>query len=162
MRNKKVKLSTVLLLSITLTRLQAQEAIPASGGNASGTGGSASYTAGQLVYTTNTGTSGSITQGVQQPFEIWVVTGNEEAKGINLNCSAFPNPATDYLMLKIEGNIPTQCIASLYDINGKLLNCIKVVRNETSIFMGKFIPAIYFLKVVQDNREVKIFKIIKK
>jgi hypothetical protein len=162
MRNKKVKLSTVLLLSITLIRLQAQEAIPASGGNASGTGGSASYTAGQLVYTINTGTSGSITQGVQQPFEILVVTGNEEAKDINLNYAAFPNPATDYLTLKIEGNIPAPCIASLYDINGKLLYCIKVVSNETSIFMGEFIPAIYFLKVVQDNREVKNFKIIKK
>lgn len=59
MRHKKIKLCAVLLLGLGLTRLQAQEAIPASGGNATGNGGSASYSVGQVVYTTNTGTNGS-------------------------------------------------------------------------------------------------------
>ena len=48
MKYKKLKLSTVLLLSLGLTGLQAQEAILASGGDASGSGGSASYSAGQV------------------------------------------------------------------------------------------------------------------
>lgn len=38
--------------------LQAQNAIPSLGGNASGSGGTASYTTGQVVYTTYTGTNG--------------------------------------------------------------------------------------------------------
>ena len=83
MRHKKLKLSAVLLLGLGLTGLQAQESVNATGGNASGSGGSASYSVGQVVYTNNTGTSGSVAQGVQQPFEISVVTGIEEAKGIN-------------------------------------------------------------------------------
>lgn len=166
---KKVKLCMVLLLGIGLTGLQAQEAIPASGGNASGTGGSATYTVGQVVYTNNTSTSGSVAQGVQQPFEIFVVTSIEEAKGITLECTAYPNPVADHLILKISGaetqsfaSASLQYIASLYDTNGKLLEIKKIENNETSIGMSNLAPAIYFLKVTQNNKEIKSFKIIKK
>jgi hypothetical protein len=102
MRHKKIKLSAVLLLGLGLTGLQAQTSVNATGGDASGGGGSVSYSVGQVVYTTNTGANGSVAQGVQQPFEISVVTGIEEAKGINLSVSAYPNPTTDYLELKVE------------------------------------------------------------
>ena len=101
MRHKKLKLSAVLLLGLGLTGLQAQNAVPATGGNASGSGGTVAYSVGQVVYTTNTATNGSVAQGVQQPFEISVVTGLEEAKGINLALSAYPNPTTDFLNLKV-------------------------------------------------------------
>ena len=77
MRIKKLKLITLLLLGVGLTGLQAQQAIPASGGNASGSGGSASYSVGQVIYSKNTGTNGSVAQGIQQPYEIMVVTGIE-------------------------------------------------------------------------------------
>ncbi len=70
---------------------------------ASGSDGTASYTVGQVVYTTETGTNGySIAQGVQQPFEISVVTGIKEAKDISLSVSAYPNPTSDYLIVKVE------------------------------------------------------------
>jgi len=83
MKYKKLKLSAVLLLGIGLTGLQAQESVNATGGNALGNGGTASYSVGQMIYTTNTGTGGNtVAQGVQQPFEISVVTGIEEAQGI--------------------------------------------------------------------------------
>ena len=171
---KKVKLIAVLLFGLGLTGSQAQEAVPASGGNASGSGGSASYTIGQVFYTTITGTNGSAAQGVQQSY-ILVVTGLEEAKGISLACSAYPNPATDFVTLKIDAST-TLSIQSmsyqLYDINGKLLVNKKVEGNETTISMENLVPATYFLKVytvgrnthngVTDNkREVKTFKIIK-
>lgn len=161
MQHKKVKLIGVLLLASVITGLQAQEATPTSGGNASGSGGSISYTVGQVLYTSNTGTTGSVAQGVQQPFEISVVTGIEEAKGISLNCSAYPNPATDFLTLKIEDNMRMQYIASLYDLNSKLLKSQKIESSETSIDMSNLVPATYFLKVTESNKEVKTFKIIK-
>ena len=74
MRNTKLKLSTVLLLCFGMFGLQAQQVVTTSGGNASGSGGSVSYTVGQIVYTTNTDSNGSVAQGVQQPYEISVVT----------------------------------------------------------------------------------------
>ncbi len=161
MKYKKVKLSAVLLLGLGLTGLHAQEAIPASGGNASGSGGSSSYIVGQVVYITSTGSNGSVAQGIQQPFEISVVIGIEEAKFITLQCVTYPNPATDFLILKVYNYENMSLSYKLYDINGKLLENKNVEGNETSIVMSNLIPATYFLKVIQSNKEVKTFKIIK-
>ncbi len=161
MRHKRLKLSAVLLLGLGLTGLQAQESVNATGGNASGGGGSASYSVGQVVYTTNTGTSGSVAQGVQQPYEISVVTAIEEAEGINLTVSAYPNPTTDYLTLEVKDFELSTFNFKLFDMSGKLLQNGKITGNQTSITMSNFVPATYFVKVVQGNKEVKTFKIIK-
>src|SRR5574344_1757390 len=161
MRHKRLKLSALLLLGLGLTGLQAQTSVNATGTNASGSGGTVSYSVGQVVYTTNTGTNGSVAQGVQQTFEISVVTGLEQAKGINLSVSAYPNPTTDYLTLSIGEFDISNLSYQLYDMNGKLLQNEKITGNQTSIAMGNLVPANYFVKVIQGNKEVKTFKIIK-
>ena len=161
MKHKRLKLSALLFLGLGLTGLQAQTSVNATGGNASGSGGSASYSVGQLAYTTNTGTNGSVSEGVQQPFEISVVTGIEEAKGINLSVTAYPNPTTDYLTLSIGEFDISNLSYQLYDMNGKLLQNAKITGNQTSIVMSNLVPANYFVKVIQGNKKVKTFKIIK-
>jgi len=158
---KRFKLSTVLLLGLGIAGLQAQTAVTSTGGNASGSGGSASYSVGQVVYTTNIGTNGSVAQGVQQPYEISVVTAIEQAKGINLSVTAYPNPTTDYLTLRIDEFDISNLSFQLYDMNGKLLQNEKITGNQTSIVMSNLVPATYFVKVIQENKEVKTFKIIK-
>jgi len=155
------KLSVVLFLVIGLTGLHAQEAIPASGGNASGSGGTVSYTVGQVVYTSNTGANGTVAQGVQQPFEISVVTGIEEAKGISLEMVVYPNPTSDFIRLIIENYDIKNLNYQLYNINGSLLLGKEIESQESYISMQTFAPASYFLKVFQDKRELKTFKIIK-
>ena len=161
MRHKRLKLSAVLLLGLGLTGLQAQESVNATGGDASGSGGSVSYSVGQVAYQTHTRTSGSVAQGVQQPFEISVVTGIEEAKGINLSVSAYPNPTTDYLTLSISGFEISNLTYQLYDISGKLLQSEKITGNQTNIVMSNLVPANYFVKVIAGNQLIKEFKIIK-
>jgi hypothetical protein len=172
MRHKKLKLSAVLLLGLGLTGLQAQESVNATGGNASGSGGTASYTVGQVVYTTSTGSTFSVAQGVQQPYEISVSTGIEEAKGINLLVSAYPNPTTDFLTLEVKDFELSNLNFQLYDMQGKLLQSKKITGNQTNIEMSNLAPATYFVKVyavgrndrtgvTQGEKEVKIFKIIK-
>lgn len=161
MRHKRLKLSAVLLLGLGLTGLQAQESINATGSNASGGGGSVSYSVGQVAYQTHTETSGSVSEGVQQLFEISVVTAIEEAKGINLSVSAYPNPTTDYLTLRIDEFEISNLSFQLYDMNGKLLQSKKITGNQTSIVMSNLVPASYFVKVILGNKEVKTFKIIK-
>jgi hypothetical protein len=46
-------------------------------------------------------------------------------------------------------------------MQGQLLQSEKITGNQTSIVMIHFLPAVYFVKVVQGNKEVKTFKIIK-
>jgi hypothetical protein len=155
------------LLGLGLAGLQAQESVNATGGNASGSGGSVSYSVGQVVYTTNTGANGTVAQGVQQPFEISVVTGLEEAKGINLSVTAYPNPTTDYLTLEVKDYELSNLNFQLYDMNGKLLQSEKITGNQTSIVMSNLVPATYFVKVIvktqgiASQQELKTFKIIK-
>jgi hypothetical protein len=161
MRHKRLKLSAVLLLGLGLTGLQAQTSVNATDGDVSGSGGSVSYSVGQVVYTTHTGTSGSVAEGVQQPYEISVVTGLEEAQSINLSVTAYPNPTTDYLTLEVKDVELLNLHFQLYDMNGKLLQNEKITGNQTSIVMSNLLPATYFVKVIQGNKEVKTFKIIK-
>jgi len=162
MRHKQLKLGAVLLFGLGLTGLHAQTSVNATGGNASGSGGTASYSVGQVVYTTNTGTSGSVAQGVQQPYEISVITGIEEAKGINLSVSAYPNPTTDYLQLKVESEKLNDLSYQLFDMNGKLLQNQKLSGTENQINMGNYVPSTYFVRVTSGSQSIKEFKIIKK
>jgi len=164
MKYKKLKLLALIVSALGLTGLQAQNAVPATGGNASGSGGTVSYSVGQVVYTTNTGTNGSEAQGVQQPFEISIVTELKEAKGIDLVVSAYPNPATAYVKLKVDASASPGLRSisyQLFDINGKLLENKKIEGPETRIAMSNLVPATYILKVFKNNKEVKIFQIVK-
>jgi hypothetical protein len=161
MQYKKFTLSALILLGFGLTGIQAQQAVTVTGGEASGSGGSTSYSVGQVVYSTHTGTNGSVAQGVQQPFEISVVSAIEEAKGITLECSVYPNPATDILTLKVENVDLSTLTFQLYDMQGKLLESKKVEGRLTNIGMSNLAPANYFLKVTEGNKELKTFKIIR-
>ncbi len=96
--------------------------------------------------------------------EISVVTGIVEAEGIDLLVSAFPNPAIDYLILRVENYDFEGLEYLLYDTGGRLLKEGKITGSETAISMTEIVPAVYFLKVNQTSpsyREVKTFRIIK-
>ncbi len=164
MRLKKEKIVVLLLICLGSTRLQAQEAVTASGGNSSGSGGSISYSAGQVFYTTSTETTGSVIQGVQLPYEISALTGIEEARDINLYFTAYPNPVNDFLILKVDTPFTGKSRLlsyELFDMNGALLVSKKIEQSESVIPMEYLIPSTYILKVSENSREVKIFKIIK-
>ena len=155
-----MKLIVVLLLGVGLSGIHAQTAVISTGSNISGSGGSATYSVGQVVYPTNTGTNGSVAQGVQQPYEIFAFKGIDEAKGVTL--SAYPNPTTEYLILQVKDIEVSLLQFQLYDMKGNLLQSEEITSIQTSIFMGNLIPATYFVKVIQGNTEVIVFKIIKK
>jgi hypothetical protein len=161
--NKRVFMKNILAILVLMwtCSIFGQESIPATGGNATGSGGTVSYTIGQVVYTTNTGSEGSALQGVQQPYEISIETAIEQAKDIILVLTTYPNPTTDNLTLKIENYDSQNLSYYLFDVNGKLLENKKVTENETTISMTNLSSAIYFLKVIDNQEEIKIFKIIK-
>lgn len=161
MKLKKAKLIALLLSGFVLTGLQAQVTVAASGGNASGIGGSESYSIGQIFYTTNSAANGSVAQGVQQVFEITIFTGIQTPFDITLNYSAFPNPTTNFIKLRVGDLKMENVFYILYDIKGNLLESKMVKGNETIIEMNQLVSATYFLKVIQNAKELKSFKIIK-
>lgn len=157
---KQQKFVSAVCLSMFLTGINAQEALLTSGQEGSGIGGSSSSSIGQVLYTTNIGSSGSVAQGVQQAYEISTTNGIEETS-IQLFCSAYPNPTVDNLILTVQNQVNSNLSYQLFDLNGKLIERSPVLEESTTINMASLPPAGYFLKVIQDAKEIKTFKIIK-
>jgi hypothetical protein len=139
---------------------QAQVSANASGGDATGSGGTVAYSVGQVVYTTNIDAPGTVSQGVQQAYEIFTV-GIKETE-LNISLSVFPNPTADNLTLQISDYNNEKLSYQLYDMQGKLLTNGQVTAQQTQINTSSLPPATYFLNVVnQENKKVQSFKIIK-
>ena len=160
---KKTELLLILILCISINKIQAQQATLSSGGNATGSGGSSSYSIGQIDYITATGSAGSVGQGLQQPFEISTLSG-EEFTQIKLQMMVYPNPTTSYVNLKIDSSeeFNMQSMSyQLFNMNGREITNKKIMASETQISLQNLSSAIYFLKISNNGKIVKTFKILK-
>ena len=158
MKYKEITLS-VFLLGLGLTT-QAQQVSNATGGDATGSGGTVAYSVGQVVYTTNTSVSGTVSQGVQQPFEIFSIGINET--GLNISLLVFPNPTADNLTLQVSDYNSEKLSYEVFDMQGKLLKNGQIETQQTQINTGNLASATYFIHVLnKENKKVQSFKIIK-
>ena len=151
-----------LLFSFLLASsvLSAQSGLVAAGGQVTGSGGSVSSSVGQVDYITASGSTGTITQGLQQPFEILVVSGIKE-NWIKLNAAVYPNPTVDYLLLEVEQLNQHELYYKLYDVNGKQYGYSKIASAQTRIDMTQLATASYLLVIYEKEKQIKTFKIIK-
>ena len=157
-----IKSNFVLMaLCLNILTVSGQSAISAAGGTATGASGTVTYTVGQVAYSTFTGTSGSVAQGVQQPWEISTVTAIEKTEGITLEMSVYPNPTGGVLKLTIKDFTDKNLRFRLYDMNGMLLQDKKIDAEETEISLQDYSSTMYFLRIVNNTQEIKVFKIIR-
>ena len=160
MKKRNLTLFIFCLLGLCTSDLLAQKGTVASGGEASGTGGKISYSVGQIDYINATGSNGAITQGLQQPYEIQVMTGVDKTS-INLTCSIYPNPVTDVLRLSVENITEQNMTYALFTIDGKHIAQQKISDNQTEISFIGMANGFYLIKVFNSNNEVKTSKISK-
>lgn len=150
----------IISLICTSVASMAQQSPVSAGGDISGNGGNISYSIGQVVYTTNTGETGTITQGVQQPYEFLIIKGVENLN-VHLQLSVFPNPTRDRVALQIQNYNFDQLEFQLFDQVGKLIATFPITTATTIVPMEGYSSGIYFLKVMDDSQEIKSFKIVK-
>ncbi|MCE3278480.1 MAG: hypothetical protein K0S44_671 [Bacteroidetes bacterium] len=131
--------------------------IPA-GGNGSGTGGTVSYSVGQISYSTKASTSGNASEGLQQPYELFLVTGIKD-QSLELSISAYPNPALDLVTLNIDKYGDLSYLFT--DANGKLVSQNQISSNLTEINCKELCSGVYFLKVYNKSGQLRNFKLIK-
>jgi hypothetical protein len=159
MKHKKT-ITSVAFLLLGLGGLHAQESVNATGGDATGSGGTVAYSIGQVVYTTNTDASGTVSQGVQQAYEIFTV-GIKETE-LNILLTVFPNPTSDNLSLQISDYNNEKLSYKLFDMQGKQLSNGQITAQQTQIDMTGLPTATYFVNIVnQENKQVQSFEIIK-
>ena len=153
------KIISLITFVYAITSIQAQQTTASAGGDASGIGGTFSYSIGQVVYTYNYGTDVIVAQGVQQPFEISIL--GLDNYHINLVMQTYPNPTKDYLVLNVHALDLSNMIFQLYDVNGRLIETRTMFSPIETICMMNLPSSVYVLKVINNNKEVKSFKIIK-
>lgn len=154
-------LSFLFLFSFNLA--YAQQGTGASGGDLNGANGSISYTIGQVVYTTVSDNNNSLAQGIQQPYEISIIssTTDELAEYLHLQISSAPNPTTEKIVLNIDGWRGEQLKFQLFDIQGRLLRSNPIASSATEIQMNDLPASTYVLSISNKQNIIKSFKISK-
>jgi hypothetical protein len=153
----KISLFAILLCLSTLT--WAQEAVVSSGNYHKNTSGSISWGLGESVIQTFVAGENIITQGFQQTR--LTITSVEEIPGLDFTIIAYPNPAHDFVNLKIEKDDFTDFRYELFDQNGRILKQGFFESNPIIIPFNDRSAGIYFIRVISSNKELKTFKILK-
>ncbi len=163
MKNKyRFIVSAWAIIAFGITSLQAQHAFTSSGGDATGSGGSVSFSVGQMVYSSYVEEQGSITEGVQQPYELFIITSANDLISDKIHLRAFPNPVISQLTLSVAESHYTDVSYRLSDMHGQLIRSEHISDGDTAINMDFLRPGAYFLQVFEKERLVGAFKIIKR
>jgi hypothetical protein len=137
-----------------------QQAVLPAGGSIQGSTGTVSYTVGQVSFTTNSNSSFSVAEGVQQPYEISVLDSDEAYDTIQLRI--YPNPTSSYLLLEISALAITGLSYQVFDTTGKLVLLEQLlVAAQTQISLESLPSSTYYLEIRSSNKHLKTFKIIK-
>ena len=114
-----------------------------------------------MFFNTIESDNGSLVQGVQQPFEFQTLS-TPALLTVQLTAVTYPNPTTDFVLLKILDTALENLEYTLFDLNGKTIVSKKINSFSTKITMKNFAIGMYLLKITKNNQPLKTFKIIKK
>ena len=152
---------TLLFILIFTMDASAQQTANTSGKIVSQNNTSVSYSIGEVYYNITSNANSVITQGIQQPYEIYLISGIGNEKDVML-ITAFPNPTSTVLKLLIQDIKLDGLNYKLYDLLGKEILSGDIQKNQTELDLNNLMPAVYFIKVFRYNSNLKYFKIIKK
>lgn len=158
-----MKTQTILGSILFLASIQfhfAQQAIGATGSNASGTNGSSSYTVGQIDYLAK-GSNSEVTEGVQQNYEIYSLASAENSTS-NQNIILYPNPTTDVLFVDFQSESFTNSSYRFLDAQGKIIMEGEFTKSKNQLNLQGIPSSLYILQIIQNNKQIKSYKIIKK
>ncbi len=155
-----MKFRFFILFSLTISAVFTQANIVSSGTSISNSSGSFSNSIGQIDYISVSSNGGSLNQGNQQAFEIFESNLNENSN-IQLSAFVYPNPTNNFVLLKIQEIEIKNLSYRVFDSEGKEISSNSISNLETKISFSQLSSGTYFIKVFQENSEIKSFKIIK-
>lgn len=150
------KLALLFISSCTLS--YAQQGPVAAGTSTTGAGGSISYSIGQIDYIYPSGT-GNSSEGLQQPYEIFVTEINESLNSVAI--TVFPNPSSQSAIIDFKSVDFKNHSYQLTDANGKLISENKIVDSQSKINVAELNSGIYFIRISNSSSHLKTFKLIK-
>ena len=149
---------------LTMYCLSAQSSVVPTGGTASGNGGTLTYTVGQIAAQNNSDGTTSISEGVQQPYEIQTI-GIDNYPGITLNAILYPNPTQGNLQLVMSQEqlemVNGQWLMKVFDANGKYLLSKQIDGETTLLDLSPYATGTYYINVCSGKDVMKTFKVVK-
>jgi hypothetical protein len=157
-----MKKTFTLLTFLFLLISYSQKNTVVSGGVANGSTGSVSYSIGQIDYTSQISGTGFVSQGVQQPYEVIVLSENQNIIE-SVIVSVYPNPTKDIASIFIKDFTNYEKLEfQLIDSNGKIIfENQRIISDYTAIDLSILTSGIYILKLMGDGKMISTFKMIK-
>jgi hypothetical protein len=157
----KKKLLRCFLLCLFLNSISifSQQSFNSIGASFSSNSGSITYSVGEILMDFETSTTGSVSEGVLQPQEIFS-TLNTDYNAISLKYKVYPNPTSDFLQLTLE-NTFDNLEYQLIDVSGRIISKKRISNKKTTINLKSMSVGFYFLKLTHNNQLIKNFKLIK-
>lgn len=151
------KLLFTLLFSVMCIGAQAQfhDVVAASGAYFKQSTGSITHTIGEVVTHTLTASGQYLTQGFLQGKAVIVAVDDFP----DFAMSVFPNPVRDLLVMQVESLKDMQY--TLHDVTGVLIQRGLVKNERTEIDFSHLSPAVYILRVFDNNQQIRVFQIVK-
>lgn len=140
------------------TGLFSQVSVDVAGGQASGASGKLDYSIGQIVYTNFSSSAGNLNEGVQQTYDIIILS--DETLGDRDEAMVFPNPASESVVVKMKNSGDADRY-ELLNANGKVLRTEKLMATETTLNIQNYSEPLFFLRVYDNTKKCKTFKLIK-
>lgn len=151
----------LFLMFFTSHQVNAQKAVLAAGSNAIGANGAVAYSVGQIDYTSK-GSNSQIMEGVQQAYEITTLSTAETFGSEKKDILLYPNPFKDFVFLDFTANDYSNSDYRLYDSSGKLVKEGKIKESKSELNFSDIPSAMYIIRINQNGKNIKTFKIIKK
>jgi hypothetical protein len=136
-----------------------EQVVSSSGGNGQNGDTSIEWTLGETMINSFSAGNILLTQGFHQPS--LKVTAIKTLDGIPFTVETYPNPTNELLLIQLENAAMQNFHYELYDMNGKVLEQDELDSNITAINMVNYPVGVYLLKVMQLNKEIKTFEIVK-
>ena len=156
----KKNLGIIIVLLLCALHVQGQQQVVSSAGSFhSNASGSVSWTLGELAIETLTTASNILTQGFQQSR--LTVTGIGDIPQLDFEIVVCPNPASDHLIIRTDKEQHENLYFQLYDLSGKIILQDRIRETETTIPLNHLRSAVYLLRIIEGNRQVWAFKVVK-
>ena len=160
---KHLALSIIMWLGLMLSALS-QTAGPVlvspAGGRLVNTGYQLDWSLGEPVTFSGGGGSYLLTQGFHQN-SYSIVDFNDNLYCSECNISAYPNPATDLVFIKVERTTPEQLRYIITDSNGKVLKKARLLNDVQALDFSGYTSGVYVLSITNRHQLIKSFRIIK-
>lgn len=156
--NKSV-LYAFLAITFSVSAISAQQVVSLAGNHHENGDMSISWTLGETVIETFNADEKILTQGFHQPT--LTVVSIDDADMPRYNITAFPNPVKSYVTLSVEAEKHENMRFMLYDLNGNLIKKDGIYGKNTEVSFEGLTPALYFIRIIEENKSLTTIKIIK-